>query len=332
MGVVITDDANQVLLSEEFPSDYHKIRSRGMIEETQELHKDFGSATMHEYNFEGISIACCKAEVYENIHVFADYLEPRVMMLFMEQGDITTSLGGISDKFRFSTQEHNLMFSPAQSENVAVKKQRDILFLGMSFTTSRFLELAENNGKVLDGLANNVAGNRSVTLADKYNPRITPRMRMVMEEVRQCKFQGGLKKLFLQSKAIELLALQCEQMETVQATGTPLRNKITRQDVEKLYYARDLVLQHIQQPLSLEELSRKAGLNEFKLKSGFKAIFDNTVFGYLNDHRLELARKLIVDGDLPMSHIAEQAGYSSPQHFSTAFRKKFGVSPGKVRG
>ncbi|HEY8954657.1 AraC family transcriptional regulator [Chitinophaga sp.] len=331
MGVVITDDANQVLLSEEFPSDYHKIRSRGMIEETQELHKDFGSATVHEYNFEGTSIACCKAEVYENIHVFADYVEPRVMMLFMEQGDITTSLGGISDKFRFSTQEHNLMYSPAQSENVAVKKQRDILFFGMSFTTSRFLELAENNGRVLDGLANNVAGNRSVTLAEKYNPRITPRMRMVMEEVRQCKFQGGLKKLFLQSKAIELLALQCEQMETVNAVDTPVRNKITRQDVEKLYYARDLVLQHIQRPLSLEELSRKAGLNEFKLKSGFKAIFDNTVFGYLNDHRLELARKLIVDGNLPMSLIAEQAGYSSPQHFSTAFRKKFGVSPGKVR-
>jgi AraC-like DNA-binding protein len=121
-------------------------------------------------------------------------------------------------------------------------------------------------------------------------------------------------------------------MEATQSSGTPLRNKITPQDVEKLYYARDLVLQHVQQPLSLEELSRKAGLNEFKLKSGFKAIFDNTVFGYLNDHRLELARELILGRDLPMSLIAEQAGYSSPQHFSTAFRKKFGVSPGKVRG
>jgi AraC family transcriptional regulator, transcriptional activator of the genes for pyochelin and ferripyochelin receptors len=332
MGLVITDDANQVLLTEEIPFDYHKIRSRGMIEETQELHKDFGSATVHEYNFEGTSIACCKAQVYENIHISSEFIEPLVMLLFMEQGDITTTLGGISDNFRFSTQEHNLMFSPVQTETIAVKKQRDIHLLGLSFTPARFLELAENNGRVLDGLANNVAGNKSVTLADKYNPRITPRMKMVMEEVRQCKFQGGLKKLFLQSKAMELLALQCEQMEATQSSGTPLRNKITPQDVEKLYYARDLVIQHVQQPLSLEELSRKAGLNEFKLKSGFKAIFDNTVFGYLNDHRLELARELIQGGDLPMSLIAEQAGYSSPQHFSTAFRKKFGISPGKVRG
>lgn len=332
MGVVITDDANHILLTDEFPFDYDKIRSQGMIEETQELHKDFGSVTIHEYNFEGTSMAYCKAEVYENIRVSSDYMEPLVMMLFMERGDITTNLGGVSDNFRFTTQEHNLMFSPMQTESIAVKKQRDILLFGLNFTPARFLELAENNGRVLDGLANKVAGNKSVTLADKYNPRITPRMKMVMEEVRQCKFQGGLKKLFLQSKAMELLALQCEQMEATQLSGTPLRNKITSQDVEKLYYARDLVLQHVQEPLSLEELSRKAGLNEFKLKSGFKAIFDNTVFGYLNDHRLELARELIQGGDLPMSLIAEQAGYSSPQHFSTAFRKKFGVSPGKVRG
>ncbi|SEW53534.1 helix-turn-helix transcriptional regulator [Chitinophaga arvensicola] len=332
MGVVITDEANQVLLTEDMPFDYHKIRSRGMIEETQVMREDFGAATVHEFNFEGTSIACCKAEVYKNINILSDYREPRVMMLFMEQGDITTRMEGISDHFRFSTLEHNLMFSPGEADSAAVKKQRDILFFGMSFTPSRFLELAENNGKVLDGLANHVAGNKSARLADKINPRITPRMRMVMEEVRQCRFQGGLKKLFLQSKAIELLALQCEQVETATATGISLSAKINPQDVEKLYYARDLLLQHMQQPLSLEQLARKTGLNEFKLKSGFKAVFDNTVFGYLNDHRLELARELVLSGTLPMAMIAEQAGYSSPQHFSTAFRKKFGVSPGKIRG
>lgn len=330
MGVVITDEANQVLLTEDMPFDYERIRTRGMIEETQELHKDFGSATVHEFNFEGTSIACCEAQVYRNIHVHSDFVKPRVMMLFMEQGDITTRMEGISDHVRFSTLEHNLMFSPGEAESAAVKKQKDILFLGMSFTPDRFLELAENNGRVLDGLANHVAGNKSTRLADKFNPRITPRMQMVMEEVRRCNFQGGLKKLFLQSKTIELLALQCDQMET--ATNTPLPAKIQPQDVEKLYYVRDLLVQHLQEPLSLEQLSRKAGLNEFKLKSGFKAIFGNTVFGYLNDRRLELSRELVLSGSLPMTLIAEQAGYSSPQHFSTAFRKKFGVSPGKARG
>jgi AraC-like DNA-binding protein len=253
------------------------------------------------------------------------------MMMFMEQGDISTSLEGVSKDFKFSSLEHNLMFSPNESESADVKKQRDIQFLGLSFMPGRFVELAENNGRVLGDLANNVAGNRSTALAEKFNPRMTPRMRMVIEEVRQCKFQGGLKKLFLQSKAIELLALQCDQIETDHLSGKPLQHKISAADVERLYFARDLLLQHIQQPLSLEQLSRKAGLNEFKLKSGFRAIFGNTVFGFLNDHRLEMARELILSGHQSMAVIAEEAGYSSPQHFSTAFRKKFGLSPAKMR-
>lgn len=331
MGIVITNDANHVLLTEDTPFDYQKIRSRAIIEETQEMKHDFGEASFREYCFDGISMACCKADVYENIHIHTDFQEPRVFMMFMEQGDVSTSLEGVSDHFKFSTLEHNLLFNPYESETAGVKKQRDIQFFGLNFMPGRFLELAENNGKVLGDLADNVAGNRTAALATKFNPRITPRMRMVIEEVRQCKFQGGLKKLFLQSKAIELLALQCDQMETDHLSTAPAKHKISASDVEKLYFARDLLLQHVQQPLSLEQLSRKAGLNEFKLKSGFKAVFDNTVFGFLNDHRLELAREMILSGHQSMAMIAEEAGYSSPQHFSTAFRKKFGTSPGKMR-
>ncbi|MFY0254312.1 helix-turn-helix transcriptional regulator [Chitinophaga sp. 30R24] len=332
MGVVITNDARHVLFAEEGPFDNTKIHSRAIIEETQQLDQDFGSASVQEYHFDGMSIACCTANVYENIHIKADHIEPRVSMLFMEQGDISASLEGISNEFKLTTLEHNLVFSPNDSESAAVKKQRDIHFFSMSFTTARFLELADNNGRVLDGLANNVACNRTTALAAKFNPRITPRMRIVMEEVKQCRFQGGLKKLFLQSKAIELLALQCEQMESEQFAAITLGGKLSAGDVEKLYFARDLLVQHLRQPMSLGQLARKAGLNEFKLKSGFKAVFDNTVFGYLNNCRLELARELILAGKLPMAIIADEAGYSSPQHFSTAFRKKFGVSPVKIRG
>jgi AraC-like DNA-binding protein len=73
-------------------------------------------------------------------------------------------------------------------------------------------------------------------------------------------------------------------------------------------------------------------LNEFKLKTGFKKVFDNTVFGYLNDQRLDHASELMLQQQYrPLSDIALELGYSSPQHFSNAFSKKFGISPGKMR-
>ena len=75
-----------------------------------------------------------------------------------------------------------------------------------------------------------------------------------------------------------------------------------------------------------------AGINEFKLKQGFKQVFNNTVFGYLSDYKLNQARELLLRGNTAIKEVADSLGYSSVQHFSHAFRKKFGVPPGRVRG
>jgi AraC-like DNA-binding protein len=82
--------------------------------------------------------------------------------------------------------------------------------------------------------------------------------------------------------------------------------------------------------MSLQELARQVGINEFKLKNGFKELFQTTVFGYLSDVKLQNAKQQLLEG-VPIKSVAEALGYSSVQHFGNAFRKKFGVSPGKVR-
>jgi len=82
----------------------------------------------------------------------------------------------------------------------------------------------------------------------------------------------------------------------------------------------------------LVELARIVGLNEYKLKHGFKEIFQTTVFGYLAEKRLELARDYLIDPNKSITDIADLLGYSSIQHFSFAFKKKFGHSPKEGRG
>ena len=102
-------------------------------------------------------------------------------------------------------------------------------------------------------------------------------------------------------------------------------------DMDKVYMARDLLIAHAISPPTLTELSRLSGLNEFKLKKGFKEVFHNTVFGYLNDYRLENARTLILDTRKTVSEIAYETGYANPQHFHRAFKKQFGTAPGVLR-
>ncbi|STQ45969.1 Bacillibactin transport regulator [Ewingella americana] len=84
-------------------------------------------------------------------------------------------------------------------------------------------------------------------------------------------------------------------------------------------------------PPTLAELALSVGMNTRKLTVGFRRLFGESVFEYLQSLRLETAWQMLTAGDVSVSTAAYQVGYS-PAHFSVAFRKKFGVSPKSLRG
>jgi AraC-like DNA-binding protein len=164
------------------------------------------------------------------------------------------------------------------------------------------------------------------------NMPISIAMHQIIHDIMNVKLTGGLKMLYLQSKCIELLALQAQMYDdSVNAAlyKAPLIIK-PGHDTDSIYFAKDYLLQHAAQPPSLTELAKIAGINEFKLKQGFKTLFNNTVFGYLADYKLSQAHELI-RCNTPIKEVADQLGYSSVQHFNSAFRKKFGIPPGKLK-
>lgn len=87
------------------------------------------------------------------------------------------------------------------------------------------------------------------------------------------------------------------------------------------------MIQRLANPPSLMSLARQVGLNDRKLKQGFRQVFGTTAFGYLHNHRMEQARSLLLENQLSVTAVAHSVGYTNLCAFSTAFRKKFGVSP-----
>ena len=75
------------------------------------------------------------------------------------------------------------------------------------------------------------------------------------------------------------------------------------------------------------ELAHEVGLNDYKLKQGFRHLFGKTVFGYLRDYRMEQAQHLLQQSNLTITQVAAQVGYRNPEAFSTAFRRTFAISP-----
>ncbi|MBD2566094.1 MULTISPECIES: helix-turn-helix transcriptional regulator [Nostoc] len=154
----------------------------------------------------------------------------------------------------------------------------------------------------------------------------TPAMQVALQQILNCPYQGMMKRMYLESKVLELMVLLVE--EDVSA----LKNKndtflLKPDDVERIHHAKEILLRDLENPPSLIELSRQVGLNDCTLKRGFRLVFNTTVFGYLHHHRLEQARKLLVTGEISISQASRRVGFSSRSYFATAFRKKFGINP-----
>ena len=98
-------------------------------------------------------------------------------------------------------------------------------------------------------------------------------------------------------------------------------------DKEKIVKARELLIQHIGEPITIKELSRKVAINECYLKKGFKEMFGSTIFDFYQSQRMEHARYLLYEKGLSVTDVSLMLGYSSISHFSTAFKKHTGLKP-----
>ncbi|WP_414620430.1 helix-turn-helix transcriptional regulator [Calothrix sp. CCY 0018] len=158
------------------------------------------------------------------------------------------------------------------------------------------------------------------------NLKISPAMQLVTQQIINCPYQGFTQRMYLQSKVFELLALHLELLQPDKKTQIRA-NKLNKEDIERIHQAKNILLARFHNPPSLLELSREAGLNDFKLKIGFHHCFGTTVFGYLHQYRMEQARQLLKQGNLTIAGVARAVGYANRSHFSSAFKRKFGVNP-----
>lgn len=149
-----------------------------------------------------------------------------------------------------------------------------------------------------------------------------------INKIMNCNFTGLTKTLMLESQATELIAHYINQISK-QERFKP-KNKLLTDDINKLQYAREIILSRIESPPMLNELSKLSGLNIFKLKTGFKELFGLPVYQFILSQKMELAFKLIQEDEHTVREAAWLVGYDSLGSFSNAFYKKFGIRPSTI--
>ncbi len=138
--------------------------------------------------------------------------------------------------------------------------------------------------------------------------------------------EGLARKTFLESKALELLSLQIQQYEDdLKSSGKRL--VIRRVELEMILKAKQYLIENLANPPTIVELARIIGLNQQKLKEGFRNATNSTINKFVQNERLKLAAELIKGEDLDINEVANRVGYANKSFFSKKFKKKFGVLP-----
>jgi AraC family transcriptional regulator len=159
---------------------------------------------------------------------------------------------------------------------------------------------------------------------------ITPKIRQTLEGFLNQPITDETRANIILNAQIQLLLLHAsDELLTEQIPDQKEWPKFlaTEADRERILQAREILLQHIGNPLTIRALSRKVAMNECYLKKGFKEIFGTTIFEFYQNQRMEHAKYLLYEKRFSVTEVSNMLGYSSISHFSTAFKKHTGLKP-----
>lgn len=174
-------------------------------------------------------------------------------------------------------------------------------------------------------LSNSLLIDRSATIAGALLVGFkTPRPLLdVAQQIADCSFENvALRQIYLRAKALETLALTIDAL----ANAADAARILSVRDRRKLNEARRLIEEQFDEPWTIPLLARTVGLNERKLKLGFRTIVGRSVRAYLRHTRIKAAAGMLADGHR-VTDVAVAVGFGNISHFSKIFRNTKGASP-----
>ena len=255
----------------------------------------------------------------------------QLIFSFFVSGKVRAVFRGQQNDFIISKRQNILCFTPRSIQTMELLPGENFCLVNIkiehSFLLNNFIE-----GKI-DRIQTDIYSIIEDSIRGNYLGRtgfMTPPMHIAIHQILNCPYHGVIKQMYIESKAIELITHQLAQL-VLQESSTKTRPVLHRDDIERIHFAREILVENLQNPPAVYKLSRMVGLNELKLQQGFRRIYGKTVFACFRGYQFEKARCLLREDDMNVAEVAYKLGYSKVDNFAVSFKKLFGVSPGTYR-
>lgn len=273
-------------------------------------------------------VAIHRIDVKEQVSLKTSGAPSMVGMLFLEKGSMHVKQSDRSFR-EIGTLQHNLIYNPQSTEETLFYPNQQLWLTIVNFSPNYFFKLAEGGSAYIDRMASDIDRGNKHLFATQNNMHLSLPMLRLLNSLDSSIYNSASLRLSTEAKIMELLSMQIAQID--EHSKDSVLSKLNDGDIKRLNHARECIISDLSSTPTLESLAVEAGINVYKLKIGFKALFGQSVFSFLREERLALAYDEISKRNSSLTEIAYQTGFASISHFSDAFKNRYGFSPSQLR-
>lgn len=251
---------------------------------------------------------------------------PVIDMGFVIAGSIQKRLDGDVGKHEMQARAglSGFQFNRLTTGDFVIPPHEAQKLLHIHMTPEFFREIMDREYQVLPPGLQAVLNNEADAEFSFSGP-MAPEVQAVVYQVLNSSSNALPWHLYLEGKILELLSLQLAVMSMAhRKSSTILLNTVEKEQIAR---ARELLVKDLQEPPTLRSLAGATGLSMDKLQAGFKEAYGKSVFDYFREYRMQTARTLLGKTETNVSETAWEVGYVNVSHFSSAFKKRFGILP-----
>lgn len=239
---------------------------------------------------------------------------------FCIKGGVQLAFNEGSYKLQLAEQNSYLLYNPSRDLPMDLVLQKDTWMITVLVSITKFHSLFSQD-------ADHVSFLSDENKDKKYymDGKVSPAMAVALHQLMNYNLNDTIKQLYFKGKSYELLSLYFNKEEDANVDACPFL--ADEENMRKIKQAKEIIIERMTDPPSLNDLAAEINLSLKKLKEGFKEVYGDTVYGFALDHKMDYARQLLDSGQHNVNEVGLKVGYSTGSHFISAFKKKFGTTP-----
>lgn len=303
-------------LGEEIGLKTRSHQKEDVLVEEFHLKPNYGSGHITNFVMNDIELTISKFQLSEDIVLAPVESKDCIQISFLMEGEKIISLPDGRD-ILYESGESYLASIQSFNGYSRVAGSRPYREIKIRLSTSFFMD---------HGFADEVTV-KEITDDNLILP-ITDELLTVLGAIGEIDLMGTARKIYVQAKVLELLAIQMGNYKNELASGAVLKSG---KNLKKLYEVKSIIKNNLHKNFSLQELSQDVGLNQNYLNKEFNRVFGYTVSKFSIDEKIKKAKMMLQNTKHPIYQIAEEVGYKNATHFSAAFKRYTSETPKQYR-